>query len=68
MTTQPKTRAELQADASTLHGLLQGVQILQNEAEGADPIHNAIFSMTQIAAQKAGELNNALDSAQEVMA
>jgi hypothetical protein len=57
-----KTREEIQTDAMTLHGMLQGLEILQGEVADGSPRHNAIYSMINISVQLADALCNDLDS------
>lgn len=62
MTTTPKSREDLQTDAVILHGILQGLNILQNETSEAGPLLNAIHALTHDAMVKAQALSTNLDS------
>ncbi len=42
-----------------LHGMLQGLEILQNEVPDGSPLHNAIYAMLNIAVQRASDSVNA---------
>ena len=61
---QTQSLGEIRDQATTLHGMLQGLELLLNEVVDASPLHNGIHSIAQQARVSAGSLTEALDNAE----
>ncbi|WP_373487872.1 hypothetical protein [Blastomonas sp.] len=61
MTKEPKTIDDLQCDATRLHGVLQGLNLLLDEVTGATPLQNAIHALSAQGEDMADVLANEID-------